>query len=210
MILKRVFCFVVVLFSSSLFSQELDYMMFGKVVDKALLIKEQKKIYEQMFSDSLISWNNDGLYVFADYRGIKKLLIFDENNVVRIFNIPLIQQSPWLDPEKYSDEMYKMFSQKWDFHCYTKIELSSNEVSFVKQTRFWKLPYVVPYREYSFLPLVNRPVFVGFYREKSKEDLFYFRDFRDGSELKKPLDVYGRFFDFFEKPLFVRRMEECK
>ena len=78
------------------------------------------------------------------------------------------------------------------------------------QTRFWKLPYVVPYREYSFLPLINKPAFAGFYRESSTEHLFYIRDFRDGSELKKPLDVYGSFFDFFEKSPFADTMEDCK
>lgn len=210
MIMKRILCFIVVFLSSSLFSQELDYMIFGKDIDKALLINEQKKIYEQMFSDSLISWNKDGLYVFADYKGTKKLLFFDDSDVVRVFNIPAIQQSPWLDPEKYNDEIRKMFSQKWDSRCYTKIKLDSNKVSLIKQTLFWKLPYVVPYRGYSFLPLVNRPTFAGFYREKSNENFFYMRDFRDGSGLKKPLDVYGRFFDIFEKPPFIGLMESCK
>lgn len=210
MILKRVFCLVIVFFSSSLFSQQLEYRIFGKDIDKAMLINSQKKIYEQMFSDSLISWNKDGLYVFAEYQGAKKLLVFYEDNVVRVFNIPAIQQSPWLDPEKYSDEVKKLFFQKWDSFCYSEIELDSNKVTLIKQTRFWKLPYVVPYREYSFLPLVNRPAFAGFYREKSNEDLFYIRDFRDGSDLKKPLDVYGLVFNFFEKPPFIGHMEGCR
>ena len=150
--LKRVLCLAVILFSS-LFSQELDYMVFGKDIDKTMLINAQKNLYEQTFSDSLISWNKDGLYVFADYNGIKKLFVFEKNNVVRVFSIPVIRQSSLLDPEKYSDEVKKLSTRKLDSRCYTEIELDSNKEHSLMQTRFWKLPYVVPYREYSFLPL---------------------------------------------------------
>ena len=209
MMLKRVLCLAVIL-SSSLFSQELDYMVFGKDIDKTMLINAQKNLYEQMFSDSLISWNKDGLYVFADYNGIKKLFVFEKNNVVRVFSIPVIRQSSLLDPEKYSDEVKKLSTRKLDSRCYTEIELDSNKEHSLMQTQFWKLPYVVPYREYSFLPLINKPAFAGFHRESSTEHLFYIRDFRDGLELKKPLDVYGSFFDFFEKSPFADIMEDCK
>ena len=145
MMLKRVLCLAVILFSS-LFSQELDYMVFGKDIDKTMLINAQKNLYEQTFSDSLISWNKDGLYVFADYNGIKKLFVFEKNNVVRVFSIPVIRQSSLLDPEKYSDEVKKLSTRKLDSRCYTEIELDSNKEHSLMQTRFWKLPYVVPYR----------------------------------------------------------------
>lgn len=209
--MKRTLCIAFILLLSNLFSQDMGYRIFGRDdVDKTLLVNNQKKLYERMFSDSLISWDGDGLYVFADYQKMRKLFIFEKKGHFRVFSMPKMKISPWLNTEKYYDEQEQILSKKWDSICYSEIALDSNIFSSIIRTQFWNLPYVMVYEHYKSLPLIQRPSFTGFYKEDSNETLFYIKDFRSNLSLKKPLDVYDEILDYLEKKPFIVPMENCK
>lgn len=204
------FLVMILFFAVNLFSQEAAYRVFDEEIDKKMVVDYKKKVFEKIFSNTLVSWDEDGLYIFADYQGLQKLFVFGHDDTVRIFTMPKMCSLPWVNPEKYYEEQKSFFAKTWDTECFSERVLDSERIQSIMQLQIWKWPYIATYKHYNVLPMVDRAMFTGFYKNNGKEHWFYLKDFRNGSELKKPLDVYGLFFDIIESLPFTEEMKKCK
>lgn len=220
--MKKSFLLIIFLASTLVFSKSYyeeyfkgpSFRLYDGAVNKKIVVDSRKTLFESFFSDSLISWDKDGLYLFYENLNFQTLFIFAETAPVQFFMIPKLKANPWLEPEKLQDEQKILSQTKWDAKCHKQLNLKEDVVLALKQSRIWDMPYVVYYEKADVLKLRHLDdsytMYSGFYRNGGDEKPFYLRDFRNGEKLMKPLNVYDDLFKILDTLPYTELKELCK
>ena len=175
--------------------------------------------FSNFFGDSLLAENKDAMFLFYEYKGIQRLVVFnsEKSDKMSVFQIPETKILPYLHPEQYMKERERL--QKSGISREKCMKLGIDGGQFLSQLGSLQLDshlYVRPYFEnenFSHFDSKadNNHLIMGFSQRAGIRRYFYYLKY-DGFWEQQPeyFSVYAKVFDVVEALNRTISFPECR
>lgn len=185
-------------------NKEWKYKVYDLGVNKNLLVESRKNFFDKEFPAVDFLWNEHRLFIFSENNDFRSLFVVTGDSSIHVFFIVKEDGKTWFNFENEDDGQDAFTVKK----CHKEFLVDKGFVLSLMQSQMWEMPLVLKLKaDETLVPFeffMSTKMYFGFFNEKKEKKLFYFRDFRGGEKLKRPLNVYDEMFKLLESMPFCR------
>ena len=182
-----------------------DFLFTDLSKDKGIF-QYRKDIFSSVFSENVLNWEKNGLYIFWERGEVSKLFFVDSEKSrsrIVVYQLPLSPMSLWLNPDQRGGDFLT------NDYSRCQIEMSVDSVALKKLNgmSISRLPYMFVEKGIDY----NDDLIFGFVKNETIIDYFSFRDVRRfKTEIFSQIEDYIEIFDYLDALKIPFMLDGCR